>query len=55
MMSNSSQSSEFSKTKPKRIEKELMLLRSLPKEYKIGKREISLGTVLYLEIDKSVV
>lgn len=47
--------SSDNKHKPKRVEKELMQLRSLPKEYKIGKREISLGTVLYLEIDRSIV
>ena len=36
------------KHKPKRIEKELLLLRNLPKEYKLGKREIPLGTLLYV-------
>lgn len=36
------------KHKPKRIEKELLLLRNLPKEYKLGKRETSLGTLLYV-------
>lgn len=34
--------------KPKRVEKELLLLRNLPKEYKLGKREIALGTLLYV-------
>ena len=40
----------FTKSKPKRIEKELLLLRNLPKEYKLGKRETSLGTLLYVKI-----
>jgi len=38
------------KHKPKRIDKELLLLRNLPKEYKLGKREIPLGTLLYVRI-----
>jgi hypothetical protein len=40
----------FGKSKPKRIDKELLLLRNLPKEYKLGKRETSLGTLLYVYI-----
>jgi hypothetical protein len=40
----------FNKHKPKRIEKELLLLRNLPKEYKLGKRETPLGTLLYVII-----
>ena len=61
-MSNNQQS----KNKPKkRIEKELLLLRNLPKDYKLGKRDTDLGTLLYvkilkilelqLEIDKSAI
>ena len=38
------------KSKPKRVEKELMLLRNLPKEFKLGKRETPLGTLLYVII-----
>ena len=38
------------KHKTKRIEKELMLLRNLPKEYKIGKKESPLGIILYVSI-----
>jgi len=38
----------INKHKPKRIEKELLLLRNLPKEYKLGKRETPLGTLLYV-------
>ncbi len=38
------------KNKPKRIDKELLLLRNLPKEYKLGKRETPLGTLLYVFI-----
>jgi hypothetical protein len=38
----------FNKHKPKRIEKELMLLRNLPKEYKLGKKETPLGILLYV-------
>lgn len=38
------------KHKPKRIEKELLLLRNLPKEYKLGKREIPLCTLLYVSL-----
>lgn len=34
--------------KQKRIEKELMQLRNLPREYKLGKRETALGTLLYV-------
>ena len=34
----------------KRVEKELLLLRNLPKEYKLGKRETSLGTLLYVRL-----
>lgn len=43
MMSNN-----INQHKPKRIEKELLLLRNLPKEYKLGKRETPLGTLLYV-------
>lgn len=45
---SSSSSNNFNKHKPKRIEKELLLLRNLPKEYKLGKRETALGTLLYV-------
>jgi len=31
------------------------LLRNLPKEYKLGKKETQLGTLIDLEIDKSTV
>jgi hypothetical protein len=34
--------------KPKRIEKELLQLRVLPREYKIGKRDSALGTLLHV-------
>lgn len=44
-----------SKNKPKRIEKELLLLRNLPKEYKLGKRETPLGTLLYVCTTANVV
>lgn len=44
----SSSTNSFNKHKPKRIEKELLLLRNLPKEYKLGKRETALGTLLYV-------
>ena len=40
--------SATTKHKPKRIEKELNQLRNLPKEYKLGKRETDLGTLLYV-------
>lgn len=45
------------KQQPKlmRIDKELFLLRNLPKDYKLGKRETTLGTYLSLEIDKNAV
>jgi hypothetical protein len=43
-------SNNINKNKPKRIEKELLLLRNLPKEYKLGKRETALGTLLYVTI-----
>jgi hypothetical protein len=34
--------------KQKRIEKELLQLRNLPREYKLGKRLTNLGTLLYV-------
>lgn len=34
--------------KQKRIEKELLQLRNLPREIKLGKRETSLGILLYV-------
>ena len=42
--------SNIKQLKSQRIEKELKLLRNLPKEYKIGKRDTSLGTLLYVMI-----
>jgi hypothetical protein len=36
--------------KQKRLEKELLQLRNLPREYKLGKRETPLGTLLYVTI-----
>jgi hypothetical protein len=45
---NTSSNNLNNKHKPKRIEKELLLLRNLPKEYKLGKRETPLGTLLYV-------
>ena len=41
-------SNNQNKHKPKRIEKELLQLRNLPKEYKIGKKDTALGTLLYV-------
>mmetsp|Transcript_9633 Transcript_9633/g.16178 ORF Transcript_9633/g.16178 Transcript_9633/m.16178 type:complete len:110 (+) Transcript_9633:58-387(+) len=41
--------------KEKRIDKEIFLLRNLPKEYKLGKKETQLGTLIDLEIDRSTV
>ena len=43
------------KNKPKRIDKELMLLRNLPKEYKIGKKESPLGIVLYVAFNLALI
>jgi len=43
------------KNKEKRIDKELFLLRNLPKDYKLGKKETQLGTLLDLEISRSAV
>ena len=37
--------------KPARVEKEIHLLKNLPKEYKLGKRETALGTLLYVKYD----
>ena len=34
--------------KPVRVEKEIQLLKNLPREYKLGKRETPLGTLLYV-------
>ena len=34
------------KNKEKRIDKEIFLLRNLPKEYKLGKKETQLGILL---------
>jgi hypothetical protein len=36
--------------KEKRIDKEIFLLRNLPKEYKLGKKETSLGTLIDVSI-----
>ena len=41
-------SNNQNKHKQKRIEKELLQLRNLPKEYKIGKKDTALGTLLYV-------
>ena len=38
------------KNKEKRIDKELFLLRNLPKDYKLGKKETQLGTLLDVSI-----
>lgn len=43
-------SSSSSNTKQKRIEKELLQLRNLPREYKLGKRQTNLGTLLYVSV-----
>ena len=34
------------KNKEKRIDKEIFILRNLPKEYKIGRKETKLGTLI---------
>ena len=36
--------------KQKRIEKELLALRNLPTEFKIGKKETGLGILLYVSL-----
>ena len=36
--------------KQKRIEKELLALRNLPREFKIGKKETGLGILLYVSL-----
>jgi hypothetical protein len=36
--------------KPIRVEKEIHLLKNLPREYKLGKRETNLGTLLYVSL-----
>jgi hypothetical protein len=38
--------------KEKRIDKEIFLLRNLPKEYKLGKKETSLGTLI--DVSRSI-
>jgi hypothetical protein len=43
------------KNKEKRIDKELFLLRNLPKDYKLGKKDTQLGLLIDLEIDRSAV
>ena len=35
-----------SQTGEKRIDKEIFLLRNLPKEYKLGKKDTQLGTLI---------
>ena len=35
-------------SKTKRIEKELSLLRTLPKEFKLAKKDTALGTLIYV-------
>lgn len=47
---NSPSSSGNRGNKQKRIEKELMQLRNLPKEIKLGKRETGLGILLYVTL-----
>ena len=42
-------SNNLNQHKPKRIEKELLQLRNLPKEFKLGKKQTSLGTLLYVK------
>jgi hypothetical protein len=44
-----------STNKQKRIDKEINLLRNLPKEYKIGRKQTHLGKLLYLELDRHAV
>jgi len=39
--------------KHERIDKELLLLRNLPNQYKLGQKKTALGRVIYLEITKS--
>ena len=34
------------KNKEKRVDKEIFLLRNLPKEYKLGKKDTQLGTLI---------
>jgi len=46
---------QSNKTQEKRIDKEIFLLRNLPKEYKLGKKETQLGTLIDLEVDRSAV
>jgi len=41
------------KNKQKRIDKEIFLLRNLPKEYKLGKKETQLGILLDVNIFKN--
>lgn len=45
---------DLSKNKTKRIDKELLLLRNLPKDYKLGKRDTDLGTLLYVRLMKLI-
>ena len=40
--------------KQKRIEKELLQLRNLPREIKLGKRETGLGILLYVRLSYSL-
>jgi hypothetical protein len=40
--------------KQKRIEKELLALRNLPREFKIGKKETGLGILLYVSLPHSL-
>ena len=47
-MMNNSGANSGGRDKQKRIEKELLMLRSLPPEYKLGKRETELGTLLFV-------
>lgn len=56
MMNSSSQGSGSGArgTKQKRIEKELLQLRNLPREYKQGKRETNLGTLLFVRLRPNI-
>ena len=44
----SSASSQVATPKHERIEKELLLLRKLPNQYKLGQKKTSLGRVIYV-------
>ena len=46
---------QTNKNKEKRIDKEIFLLRNLPKQFKMGKKETQLGVLIDVSIDCNII